>query len=92
MFRVVAAGVALTYMTGTLFRIGHLLAAALLGGPRWAWIPNFLLWSAMVIGAAVGTSAYMHFNLTTVWPGAGVALLVGTVVALSAWREPVHRR
>lgn len=83
-------GIALTYMTGTLVRIGQLLAVALQGGPRWAWIPNLLLWSAMVTGAGIGTSAYLHFNLAAVWFAAGAALLIGAITALAARRRPAR--
>lgn len=83
-------GIALTYMTGTLVRIGQLLAAALQGGSPWAWFPNFLLWGAMVAGAASGTVAYLHLNLGAVWPAAGAALLIALIVALAAWRKPAR--
>lgn len=83
-------GIALTYMTGTLVRIGQLLAAALQGGSPWAWLPNLLLWSAMVTGAATGTVAYLHLNLAAVWLAAGAALLIAVIVALAAWRKPAR--
>lgn len=85
-----ATGIALTYMTGTLVRIGQLLAAALQGGSPWAWLPNLLLWSAMVTGAATGTVAYLHLNLAAVWLAAGAALLIAVIVALAAWRKPAR--
>lgn len=83
-------GIALTYMTGTLVRIGQLLAWALQGGPRWVWFPNLLLWSAMVSGAAIGTSVYLHIHLAAVWFAAGAALLICIIVALAAWRRPAR--
>ncbi|QUS41182.1 DUF1275 domain-containing protein [Tardiphaga alba] len=84
------AGIALTYMTGTLVRIGQLLAVALQGGPRWAWIPNLLLWSAMVAGAVIGTLVYLRFALAAVWFAAGAALLIAAITALAAWRQPAR--
>lgn len=83
-------GIALTYMTGTLVRIGQLLALALQGGPRLAWIPNLFLWSAMVSGAAFGTAAYLHFNLAAIWFAATAALLIAVIVALAAWLKPAR--
>jgi uncharacterized membrane protein YoaK (UPF0700 family) len=83
-------GIALTYMTGTLVRIGQLLAAALQGGPRWAWFPNLLLWSAMVTGAAIGASTYLRVQLAAVWFAATAALLIAVIVALAAWRRPAR--
>jgi uncharacterized membrane protein YoaK (UPF0700 family) len=83
-------GIALTYMTGTLVRIGQLLAAVLHGGPRWAWLPYLLLWSAMVAGAAIGTATYLFINLDAVWFAAGAVLLICAITALAAWRKPAR--
>ncbi|MET0967993.1 MAG: YoaK family protein [Tardiphaga sp.] len=83
-----AAGLGLTYMTGTLVRVGQLLAAALMGGPRWAWLPNLLLWAALVIGAALGAMAYQRLNLAAVWFGAATALLASAVVGFAARSQP----
>jgi uncharacterized membrane protein YoaK (UPF0700 family) len=81
-------GLGLTYMTGTLVRVGQLLAAALTGGPRWAWLPNLLLWAALVIGAALGALAYQRLNLAAVWFGAATALLASAVVGFAARSQP----
>ena len=83
-----APGIGLTYMTGTLVRVGQLLATALVGGPRWAWLPNLLLWAALVAGAMIGTVAYQHFNLAAVWFGAAAALLTCAIVGVKARRAP----
>jgi uncharacterized membrane protein YoaK (UPF0700 family) len=79
-------GIGLTYMTGTLVRVGQLLAAALTGGPRWAWLPNLVLWAALVVGAAIGTLAYQRFNLAAVWFAAIATLLMCLIVAIAARR------
>jgi uncharacterized membrane protein YoaK (UPF0700 family) len=84
------AGLGLTYMTGTLVRVGQLLAAALTGGARWAWLPNLLLWAALVIGAALGSLAYERFNLAAVWFGAAAALLAAAIVGFAARRPSVQ--
>jgi uncharacterized membrane protein YoaK (UPF0700 family) len=81
-----ATGIALTYMTGTLVKIGQALASALQGGPRWAWLPHLLLWSAMVCGAAIGTAAYLRLHLAAVWWAAGSTLFICAIVALAARR------
>jgi uncharacterized membrane protein YoaK (UPF0700 family) len=82
-----APGIGLTYMTGTLVRVGQLLAAALTGGPRWAWLPNLLLWAALVVGAAIGTLSYQHINLAAVWFAACAAFLLCIMVGLAARRR-----
>lgn len=80
-------GIGLTYMTGTLVRVGQLLAAAVAGGPRWDWLPNLLMWSTMVIGAAIGTLTYQAINLAAVWFAAGAALFVCAILGLAVRRR-----
>jgi uncharacterized membrane protein YoaK (UPF0700 family) len=81
-------GLGLTYVTGALVKVGQLCAAAVTGGPRWAWLPNLLLWAAMVAGAAAGAFAYSQLNLAAVWFGAGTALLLAAAAAVSVRRHP----
>jgi uncharacterized membrane protein YoaK (UPF0700 family) len=75
------AGLGLTYVTGALVKAGQLLAAALTGGPGWAWLPNLLLWAALVTGAVCGASAYHWINLAAIWFAAGAALALSALVA-----------
>src|ERR1700753_333786 len=77
------AGLGLTYMTGALVKVGQLVAAALTGGARWAWLPNLLLWASLVVGAVGGTLAYHWINLAAVWFAAALALSLSAIVA--AW-------
>jgi uncharacterized membrane protein YoaK (UPF0700 family) len=77
-------GLGLTYVTGTLVKVGQLAAAALTGGARWAWAPNLLLWAALVAGSLCGALVYHWINLAAVWFAAGAALaLSGFVFATS---------
>jgi len=78
------AGLGLTYVTGALVKVGQLLAAALTGGPGWAWLPNLLLWAALVTGAVCGASAYHWINLAAIWFAAGAALALSAMVAATA--------
>ena len=75
------AGLGLTYITGALVKVGQLAATALTGGARWAWLPNLLLWAALVTGAACGASAYHWINLAAIWFAAGAALALAAIVA-----------
>jgi uncharacterized membrane protein YoaK (UPF0700 family) len=75
------AGLGLTYITGALVKVGQLAAAALTGGERWAWLPNLLLWAALVAGAVCGASAYHWINLAAIWFAAGAALALSAMVA-----------
>jgi uncharacterized membrane protein YoaK (UPF0700 family) len=78
------SGVALTYVTGTLVQIGRLIAAALTGGSRWAWLPSLLLWAALVVGAICGGRAYLAINLSAIWVAAVVALTFTVIVFATA--------
>jgi len=79
-------GLGLTYVTGALVKVGQLVAAAMTGGPRWGWLPNLLLWAALVAGAAAGALAYTSFNLGAIWIAAAVALALAVTVAAGAKR------
>ena len=78
------AGLGLTYVTGALVKVGQLVAAALTGGRRWDWVPNLLLWAALVAGSACGALAYHWINLAAVWFGAALALILSGIVAAAA--------
>jgi uncharacterized membrane protein YoaK (UPF0700 family) len=74
-------GLGLTYVTGALVKVGQLLAAALTGGPRWGWLPNLLLWAALVMGVLCGAAAYHWINLAAIWFAAGAALALSAMAA-----------
>jgi uncharacterized membrane protein YoaK (UPF0700 family) len=80
------AGLGLTYVTGALVKAGQFIAAALTGGARWAWLPNLLLWAALVLGALVGALAYRWINLAAIWFAAGTAFGLGVLLAATAKR------
>lgn len=72
--------IGLTYMTGTLVKVGQRLAAALLGGhDRLGWLPYLLLWLGLVGGAVLGAAAYGHFGLHALWLAAGVELALAGI-------------
>jgi uncharacterized membrane protein YoaK (UPF0700 family) len=77
-------GLGLTYVTGALVKVGQLIAAALTGGERLAWLPNLLLWAALVAGAVLGALAYHWINLAAIWFAAGMALALSALVAAAA--------
>jgi uncharacterized membrane protein YoaK (UPF0700 family) len=79
-------GLGLTYVTGALVKVGQLLACAITGGPRWGWLPNLLLWAALVAGAVAGALAYRDFNLGAIWIAAGMALALAAMIAATAKR------
>ncbi|WP_426029442.1 YoaK family protein [Caulobacter sp. DWP3-1-3b2] len=73
--------IGLTYMTGTLVKLGQRLAIAFTGGSKTAWAPYFLLWSGLVGGAALGSSAYAHLGLKALWPAAIAAVGLSITIA-----------
>ncbi len=68
--------IGVTYMTGTLVKIGHRLADAALGGSRTAWIPYLLLWLALVFGGILGATSYYWSQDASFGFAAGFALLL----------------
>jgi uncharacterized membrane protein YoaK (UPF0700 family) len=81
-----SAGLGLTYVTGALVKVGQLLVVALTGGPRWGWVPNLLLWAALVVGGVCGALAYHWINLAAIWFAAAAALALSAIVAATIHR------
>ncbi len=81
------SGLGLTYVTGALVKVGQFLAAALGGGKRFGWVPNLLLWAALVAGSAGGALVYQRIGLAAIWFAAAVALALGAWLAAEARRN-----
>jgi uncharacterized membrane protein YoaK (UPF0700 family) len=78
------SGLGLTYVTGALVKVGQLIASALTGGARFAWVPNLLLWAALVCGSVLGALAYHWINLAAIWFASAAALALSALVAATA--------
>ncbi|WP_427788872.1 YoaK family protein [Brevundimonas diminuta] len=76
-------GVSLTYMTGTLVKAGHALAAALRGGEPLAFRPYLALWAGLGGGAVLGALVYNGVGLIALWPAAGFALMLSLATRIS---------
>ncbi|WP_422059318.1 YoaK family protein [Sphingopyxis sp.] len=74
--------IGVTYMTGTLVKLGGRLADAALGGDRTSWIPYLLLWLALLAGGILGTTAYIWSPDGSIWLAALAALML---VAAAQW-------
>lgn len=72
--------IGLTYMTGTLVKLGQRITAAMLGGDRMGWAPYLLLWLGLVAGGLAGALVYPRLGLGGLWIAALAAALL-TVVA-----------
>jgi uncharacterized membrane protein YoaK (UPF0700 family) len=81
-------GVGLTYMTGTLVRMGQRIATALHGGPRWDWVPFLALWLGLSGGGALGAASYLRFGVLALWPAMGVV----AALAVGVWRAEARLR
>ncbi|MBX3478291.1 MAG: DUF1275 domain-containing protein [Brevundimonas sp.] len=77
-------GVSLTYMTGTLVKIGQALAAALRGGDPWAFRPYLVLWIGLIGGAVIGALSYGAMGLAALWP----AVLLSAALAAATRLRP----
>lgn len=76
--------IGLTYMTGTLVKLGQRLAGAILGGPKLAWAPYLLLWLGLVSGAVAGALSWPVAGLAGLWVGvAGALALAGAAWAIA---------
>tara|TARA_R110000868_G_scaffold1276_3_gene9969 strand:+ start:3099 stop:3698 length:600 start_codon:yes stop_codon:yes gene_type:complete len=80
--------IGLTYMTGSLVKLGQRLAQAVLGGPRLSWLPYFLLWAGLVSGVALGAASYARFGLNSLWIATLAGLALTLVVPLLDRKQP----
>lgn len=74
--------VGLTYMTGTLAKIGQGIAAMLLGTGGREWLAYVALWAGLLAGAIAGAAVYPQVGMAALWLPAGLSL----VLALAARR------
>jgi uncharacterized membrane protein YoaK (UPF0700 family) len=74
--------IGLTYMTGTLVKLGKRITAAALGGDRFGWAPYLGLWLGLAGGAVLGALSYVRMGVSALWIAAGL-MAVLTVLAAS---------
>ncbi|MGN6095569.1 MAG: YoaK family protein [Bosea sp. (in: a-proteobacteria)] len=79
--------IGLTYMTGTLVKMGQRIAGALLGGPKLAFLRHFILWLGLLSGAIAGAIAYGRIGLDAIWLAAGAAALFTTLAYFMPEKE-----
>lgn len=75
--------IGLTYMTGTLVKLGQRLASAMTGGPKLAWAPYLMLWLGLVGGAVAGAMVWPVFGLAGLWAGVAWALTLAGAALLT---------
>lgn len=74
--------IGLTYMTGTLVKLGQALSRIHREGHRWEWAPYLMLWLGLVIGAGLGAMAFLGWGLLALWPSAGFGLALAAIACL----------
>lgn len=74
--------IGLTYMTGSLVRIGQKLAGALMGDrDRWGWIPYLALWLGFVAGVVSGAASQLRWGWDALWLAALIAAVLTLAIA-----------
>lgn len=80
--------IGLTYMTGTLVKLGQRLVAALTGKDKWGWVACFTLWSGLASGAIAGALSFAYWGMH----GILLASLLAAVLAILAYRMEAQVR
>jgi uncharacterized membrane protein YoaK (UPF0700 family) len=83
--------IGVTYMTGTLVKLGQSLAGALMGGPRWAWLPYLTLWCGLIAGAVAGALVYPRVGMAGIWAAAVAVAVLAIYAAVLGPVEPAER-
>lgn len=75
--------VGLTYMTGTLVKMGQRIAYALLGKDKLAWLPYLFLWFGLIMGGASGALLFYTLKLQSLWLVAAWAITLAVAAKSS---------
>ncbi|UYY57809.1 YoaK family protein [Sphingomonas sp. S2-65] len=71
--------IGLTYMTGSLVRMGQKLGGALMGdADRWGWVPYLTLWIGFVAGAVSGAASQWRWEWDALW----LAVLLAAAITI----------
>jgi uncharacterized membrane protein YoaK (UPF0700 family) len=65
--------IGLTYMTGTLVKLGQQVALSFFGGSKLGWVPYASHWLGLVLGAILGALGHEQLRALTLWPAVGGA-------------------
>lgn len=83
--------IGLTYMTGSLVKVGQKLAGALMGdSDRWSWVPYLALWLGFLAGVVSGAASHLRWGWHALWLAALVSALL-TVALARLGAAPVGR-
>jgi uncharacterized membrane protein YoaK (UPF0700 family) len=80
--------IGLTYMTGSLVRIGQKLAGALMGDrDRWGWVPYLALWLGFLAGVVSGAASQMCWGWDALWLAVLIAAALTAAIARLTGRD-----
>lgn len=68
--------IGVTYMTGTLVKLGQRLAGSWLGEAGSHWRPYLFLWASLILGAFAGAASFHYFQLSALWGSALFSFLL----------------
>jgi len=80
----------LTYMTGTLVKMGQRFVDAFFGGTHTAWLEHLRMWAALSAGAFVGAIAYRGLGMHAILVATALTLLLSLVAVLMRIRGRRH--
>lgn len=76
-----------TYMTGTLVKLGQGLARNMVRKDKIAWGGYLWLWLGLIAGGLVGAGAYLAMGLSALWLAAIVSLIIAVMAEKMNLRE-----
>lgn len=80
--------IGLTYMTGSLVRMGQKIADALMGtGNHWDWVPYLALWTGFVAGAVSGAASQLRWGWEALWLAVAVSAALTVAIARLSGRR-----
>lgn len=79
----------LTYMTGTLVKMGQHLADVFFGGTHAAWLQHFVMVIGLTAGAFVGGFSYLWWGLGSLY--VATILVIAITVFTFFWRSRARR-
>lgn len=81
--------IGLTYMTGSLVRMGQRLAGALMGdADRWSWLRYLALWLGFLLGVVLGAAAQGALGWGALWIAPVAAAVMTGVVGMIGRTAP----
>ncbi|AMK17744.1 MULTISPECIES: YoaK family protein [Sphingobium] len=73
--------IGVTYMTGTLVKLGQGIGNALVGGDRTGWLPYALLWTGLMAGALMAAFLHAVLPVDPLWGATGWTLALALFAA-----------